>query len=349
LPGQPDSEVRISNCSSYCDVVGNQYIGGFCGTNKGGEYGGLSYINNSFCQCKVEGSKDIGGFCAYNGTERGNGIAKIENCFSDIDLVSNFNAGGFCCYNRSDHDGTALISKCYSSGILKANFSVGGFISSNSGGNSSIIDNSYSRCDLDAGIRVGGFCSTIDTNPNGNNTSLITNCYYAGTIKAESDIFGFCATKYYGTGTLKVENCYWDMELSKITESVAGSGYGTIAMKDQSTFQNWDFDNIWSIHPDINDGYPHLSDIYSLDVEDTEIKKNDFTVYPNPTTGKININSKNDIISKVRIIGILGSVVAETDVNGSFIEITVSGLPDGFYIVQVFSGSKVHSYPIVIK
>jgi hypothetical protein len=349
LPGQPDSEIRISNCSSYCNVVGDQYIGGFCGTNKGGEYGGLSYIFNSFCHCKVNGSQNVGGFCAYNGTERGNGIAKIENCFSDIDLESNYNAGGFCCDNRSDHDGTAFISKCYSTGHAKANFSVGGFVSSNSGGNSSIIENSYSRCDLDAGIRVGGFCSTIDTKPNGNNTSLITNCYYAGTIQAESDIFGFCATKYYGTGILKVKNCYWDMELSGVTESIAGSGRGTADMKTQSTFQNWEFDNIWSIHPDINDGYPHLIDIYTLDLEDTGVIKNNFTVYPNPTTDKININANNGIISKVRIIGILGRVVAEADVNGSFIEISVGGLPYGLYIVQVLSVSRMHSYPIVIK
>jgi hypothetical protein len=52
-----------------------------------------------------------------------------------------------------------------------------------------------------------------------------------------------------------VTDSYWDTESSGTNTSAAGVGRTTTEMKDISTYQGWDFDNIWYMPPD---GYPML-------------------------------------------------------------------------------------------
>lgn len=56
---------------------------------------------------------------------------------------------------------------------------------------------------------------------------------------------------------IKCTNCYYDSELtpkSSIYEGVTGCT--TEQMKNQSTYEGWDFDNVW--YMDESTGYPKL-------------------------------------------------------------------------------------------
>ncbi len=62
-----------------------------------------------------------------------------------------------------------------------------------------------------------------------------------------------------------VSNSYWDSELCGISYTnyrhdsryTVGS-QTTSEMKQQSTYVGWDFDNVWAIDPNVNEGYPYL-------------------------------------------------------------------------------------------
>ena len=55
-----------------------------------------------------------------------------------------------------------------------------------------------------------------------------------------------------------IKNSYWDKETSRQDQSAGGEGKTTADMKNEHTFENWEFVNIWAIKPEINNGYPYL-------------------------------------------------------------------------------------------
>ena len=47
-------------------------------------------------------------------------------------------------------------------------------------------------------------------------------------------------------------------------------GYTSVDMKEESSYDNWDFDTVWMISGTINDGYPFLRDHNELDIQDIQ-------------------------------------------------------------------------------
>jgi hypothetical protein len=86
------------------------------------------------------------------------------------------------------------------------------------------------------------------------------------------------------------------------------------------------------------DGKVELSRIVGVKMDSGKLLK----IYPNPTTGIINIEGTQ---SNIRILDILGRpVMTGTIVNQ---KLDVSHLPGGFYILSVSSENNVKSIPIV--
>lgn len=54
------------------------------------------------------------------------------------------------------------------------------------------------------------------------------------------------------------ENGYYDSTVEPTLTSCGGTGKTTTQMKNQSTYVGWDFENIWNINEEINEGYPYL-------------------------------------------------------------------------------------------
>jgi hypothetical protein len=126
---------------------------------------------------------------------------------------------------------------------------IAGFATYNQG----LIENSYSDCLLEsfgsgmiADSGIAGFAL--------HNYGTINHCYSTcRMISPKMPCMGFSKTN---TGT--IASCYWDEEISGVTTSAGGIGKTTTEMKQQSTYTGWDFENVWGIDPDINDGYPYL-------------------------------------------------------------------------------------------
>ena len=62
-------------------------------------------------------------------------------------------------------------------------------------------------------------------------------------------------------------------------------------------------------------------------------------IFPNPTTGKVNISLENEIIDKVEIVDIVGKVVAVKP--SSTTQIDINELANGIYIFKIYSGATV--------
>ncbi len=112
------------------------------------------------------------------------------------------------------------------------------------------IRNSYARGTLigghkDWGGPVSGFAYK--------NTSdgAIHNCYCSVIMKNGSSQYGF---HYSNSGT--IINSYFDKDVSGITNG--GTPKASLALKMQATFTDWDFDTVWDIDENINDGYAYL-------------------------------------------------------------------------------------------
>ena len=197
-------------------------VGGLIGSNEG------SIINSSFSG-SVTGKYYVGGLVGENGES-------ISNSFS----LGN---------------------------VLGKTGSTGGLVGLNTGGN---VENSYSHSSVSCGMNdVGGFIGTMWD-------GVIVNSYSSGSVTLDSDnkrgVGGFIGSTYANFVPNTVTNCYWDVDSSgqeqglgyDSTLELGSSGTATwtltelssAQMKQQNSFINWDFVNIWSINEDVS--YPQL-------------------------------------------------------------------------------------------
>lgn len=176
----------------------------------------------------ITGGSRVGGIC-------GNlSYGNIENCMVTGDISGDTYVGGVVGY--SDY---SSISQCASSGnIIATNAEVGGIL----GGcyyKSCSIENCYSIANVKA---EGSY--NLDAYGIGGSAE---NCYFAGMISG-ADINYVYPIGSYNT------NSYYDSEKTKI--SGKQGALTTKEMKQQASFQGWDFDNIWTIQEGVD--YPKL-------------------------------------------------------------------------------------------
>ena len=82
-------------------------------------------------------------------------------------------------------------------------------------------------------------------------------------------------------------------------------------------------------------GLIRLNGAYSLGV-DTFNETNDFTIYPNPSTDLININSiNNQSFTLVKVYDLSGKMLIESSDN----KISVSNLSRGVYLLKIMTES----------
>jgi hypothetical protein len=386
-----NSEVYIDRCSSQSNAFGKLIIGGFSGENYTKD--GSILIKSSHSSGTVGNSLaylDAGGFCGLNFSGiSGKGSIRLIDCSSSSNITAMSSlgkyTGGFCgenyaligdifiadcyatgsvsgfeyiggfCGNNYGIEGTALINSCYSSGdVFGNNDRVGGFCGANEGrNNKAIIKDSYSTGSVSGGRYVGGFCGS---NSSDNNSSvIIENCYCLGKISGNKNYSGFCGIQS-GKGEQFVINSYWDTQTSGITESDGGEGKATPEMMMQSTFENWDFDNVWCIVE--GKTYPHLQHFVDCDtlvsVPDIESSES-IGIYPNPTTSQITLTLGNEFISypEIDIIDYLGNVKRYTpsgrwSPSDKSININTSFLSPGVYFLRIRSGEKVEVIKFVV-
>lgn len=175
----------------------------------------------------ITGGSSVGGVCGS--LSYGN----IENCMVTGDISGGEDVGGIVGYSR----GYSSISQCASSGNIMANSGyVGGILGYRYG--SCSIENCYSI----ANVKAEGSYSSRVYGIGGSSE----NCYFAGTVSG-ADI-----NYVYPIGSNT--NSYYDSEKTKI--SGKPGALTTKQMKQQASFQGWDFDKIWTIQEGVD--YPKL-------------------------------------------------------------------------------------------
>jgi len=131
------------------------------------------------------------------------------------------------------------IESCY----IFGNARVGGLVGYNNGGT---VSGSYSTGRVDGSSRVGGLVGY-------NMYGTVNGCYSTGEVKSSGNNVGGLVRDNKG-GT--VSGCYWDTETSGMITSAGGKGKTTARMKQQVTFIDWDFVNVWGIEEGVS--YPYL-------------------------------------------------------------------------------------------
>lgn len=175
----------------------------------------------------ITGGGSVGGICGT--LSYGN----IENCMVTGDISGGSRVGGVVGYGSGYSN---IISQCASSGnIIATNRYVGGILGYYDG--SCSIKNCYSIANVKT---EGSYSSSVY----GIGYSA-ENCYFAGTISDTGDVYPIGV---YNT------NSYYDSEKTKI--SGKQGALTTKQMKQQASFQGWDFDNIWTIQEGVD--YPKL-------------------------------------------------------------------------------------------
>lgn len=208
----------ISNVGLFANIQGSS-------DNK------MASVSNLFVNISkkgITGRSSVGGICGS--LSYGN----IENCMVTGDIIGDEYVGGIVGGYNSNY---SSISQCASSGNIIANSgSVGG-----------ILANQYALCSIKncysiANVKAEGSYSSRVYGIGGSSE----NCYFAGTVSG-ADI-----NYVYPIGSNT--NSYYDSEKTKI--SGKPGALTTKQMKQQASFQGWDFDNIWTIQEGVD--YPKL-------------------------------------------------------------------------------------------
>lgn len=210
----------ISNVGLFANIQGSS-------DNK------MASVSNLFVNISkkgITGGSSVGGIC-------GNlSYGNIENCMVTGDISGYQYVGGIVGRNNDNYYSSSIISQCASSGNITATKGyVGGILGYYYG--SCSIKNCYSIANVKT---EGSYSSSVY----GIGYSA-ENCYFAGTISDTGDVYPIGV---YNT------NSYYDSEKTKI--SGKQGALTTKQMKQQASFQGWDFDNIWTIQEGVD--YPKL-------------------------------------------------------------------------------------------
>ncbi len=210
----------ISNVGLFANIQGSS----------DNERAGVSNLFVNISKKGITGGSGVGGIC-------GNlSYGNIENCMVTGDISGGQYVGGVVGYSN---DYSSIISQCASSGnIIATNTYVGGILGGYSG--SCSIENCYSI----ANVKTGSSYYSVAYGIGGS----AENCYFAGTISG-ADI-----DHVYPMGGRYNTNSYYDSEKTKI--SGKQGALTTKEMKQQASFQGWDFDKIWTIQEGVD--YPKL-------------------------------------------------------------------------------------------
>jgi len=268
LTGTVDN-AQIGTTISNVHVTGSLY-GKYAGGIIGQGFQSSTTVSNSSFEGNIYANDFAGGIL-------GLGTCSISNSYSTgtITEVNSGSGGG----NMGGIIGgvvasNGFISNSYSTiniNTPNSNGMVGGLVGQATSPFS--ILNSYATGDISGKVNVGGLIGlSVGTS--------ITNTYSKGEISGTSNVGGLLGF----SGGSTVINSYYDSETSGQSDTGKGTPKTTEEMKTQSTFIDWDFNNIWKIDSSqiVNSGYPILRSFiqYNLSPIETAPVSGTITISP---------------------------------------------------------------------
>ena len=207
------AEYKISNLK----ITDTENYKGLFGYNEG------RIKNIKLENVDIEGKGYIGAIVGIND----NGI--IEQSYVTGTVIGNDRyVGGIAGVNLG------IIERSYVTGTVIGNSNyVGGLV----GKNESTIKNCFSTADVKG---ISYVASLIGNNDSG---SQVINCYGIGKVEGNSNVYGLIR----GGLEEDVTNSYWAADTTGQALSEGGTKCFLIKMQYQTTYEEWDFENIWAI------------------------------------------------------------------------------------------------------
>jgi len=177
---------------------------------------------------------------------------------TEVDLKGKYAIGGVAGEIRNG----VIVSDCFTKGIIDGTAIFGGLIGWIVHWNCN-VNNCYSSCTINKAEtdESGGLIGSCSE-------GTLNNSYSIGSVSGDDEFIRGLAG-YVSSSS--INNSFWDVETSGQTPASHpnGTGLTTAEMTTDTTYLNngWDFvaedsngtQDIWDMHPDINDGYPFLS------------------------------------------------------------------------------------------
>jgi hypothetical protein len=217
------------------------------------------------------------------------------------------------------------------------------------------VTDSYFRSNLSIGDPSTSMYGGLDGQNSGNIT--LTRSYYVGTQLTLSAANRVAVTKFDGSARIACSSFFFDKEVlgsdkTSLTNDRCGGNGGpaaltTLQMKTASTFidAGWNFTQgsaVWSISPDINDGYPFLSSA-GLDtsppaasiISPSSLSASRTLVYTVVFDETINGLSSSDFSN----VGTASCTFAVPTSSGTSFSVTVTCTTDGTVIMRLAPNS----------
>ena len=274
----------------------------------------------------------------------------IEKCFATGDIKAGTTWNAYVFVGGLVGSNSGIISECYATGNVHA-FSpvsrvyVGGLVGATWGdpkildGKATII-NSYATGNVSVGTNSSLYMGGL-IGDNGYNvaTTIVENCYSTGIVSGASGYVGGLVGRNPGTVTAS----YYNSETSGQSDTDKGEPKTTAAMKNRTTFEDWDFVDIWGIDAGENDGYPYLL-MKNVTTGLADILSEKWQIYPNPVKSELFISSDFPV-TKAEIYSITGALlISEMNITG---KINVSTLSPGVYMLMIYTNSGVVAKKVV--
>jgi hypothetical protein len=315
------------------------YTGGIIGFQRRGE------VRNISSSVNVEGLDKAGGLIGFNG-------AIVTDSWASGTVNGQSEVGGLTGRNGYAPPLEGYISRSYATGNVAGQEQVGGLSGSHLNGE---IENVFSTGDVSGESTIGGLI--------GDAFEDISYAYAIGTIEGDSQAGGVAGL----TGTFSpFRFTYWNVDVAGVSEaSGSGSsdgmtGVNTSEMQLQSTYKDWDFDEIWMITE--GETYPYLQNLGLPVSNEDEAKRAEVPRkvelhqnYPNPFNPSTVIGYQLPVSSYVslEVFDLLGRQVAIL-VNGKqsagqyTVTFDASNLSSGFYIYRIQAGEFVSTKKLML-
>jgi len=134
-------------------------------------------------------------------------------------------------------------------------------------------------------------------------------------------------------------NCYYDKEMCGYGDTISASPKTTVEMKQKATYIGWDFDNVWTINPAYNDGYP-IQKIF-IDGTGSAVISVPRIVGSNRVVkirNGLSLNVKNS--AKLEIFDLKGKLVYKKNLVDGVHSVSLARLPKGIYLARAAFGRE---------